>query len=461
MTHRGCTGRFAEFSAGLQWQSIPQDTRKELTRIFVDCLGCAVAAVPTRIAGIVSGLVRDEHGPLEATVFGAGRVTVAQAAFANAVMMNALDLEVYGAEGHLATIGVPVALTVAEALQASGTEMLTALAAGLEVGGRIGAATRRQGWGKSADRPANLGHAHGVFTAVAAAGRLLRLSPLEMEHAFGIAGYSAQVPTLMKFFMSPHAPMTKYDHVGLVAQSGIQAALLAQRGFTGDRDVLEGSIPFWQVSGSLGCDWDAMMRDLGQYWIMNEVWYKPYPVGLSGVTILDLVRRMMSEQGLTPADIDAIEVRIPQHGDRAEKTAVTSPHEAWMSRSCNLACAILDIRPRASWQEPAVYERADVLAMMQKLQFRSLRADETAATGEFWRGVFSVRVSVRASGRTYEGSNDQLRVPDDAELDAKFRENLGIVFSADQVGGLATQAWDIANLRSVGEFAARLARPRA
>ena len=130
---------------------------------YADLDVSTIDELPPGRTPIVTKVVAGEHGPLEATVFGGGRVTVAQAALANAVLMNALDFEVYGAEGHLGTIAVPVALAVAEALDASGEDMLTAMIGAMEVGGRIGAATRRLGWGSSAERPTNLGHVHGVL----------------------------------------------------------------------------------------------------------------------------------------------------------------------------------------------------------------------------------------------------------------------------------------------------------
>src|SRR5207249_8276145 len=119
------------------------------------------------------------------------------------------------------------------------------------------------------------------FAAVAAAGRILGLTPDQMHHAMGIAGYGATVPTMRKFGSSSRPPMTKYDHLGLMAQAGIQAALLARRGFTGDLDVLEGDIGFWRFAGAPGCDWETLTRDLGSSWATREVAYKWYPTNHS------------------------------------------------------------------------------------------------------------------------------------------------------------------------------------
>ena len=102
-----------------------------------------------------------------------------------------------------------------------------------------------------------------MFGAAVVAGRLLALTREQMHHAMGIAGYSATVPTMRKFLASRNLPMTKYDHLALMTQNGIQAALLAHRGFTGDLEVLEGEdIGFWRFAGAQGCDWDAFTKYL-------------------------------------------------------------------------------------------------------------------------------------------------------------------------------------------------------
>ena len=73
----------------------------------------------------------------------------------------------------------------------------------------------------------------GVFGSVIAAGRLVGLNTLQMTHGLGTAG--TQAAGVREVFGS----MTKPFHPGRSAQSGVLAALLAQRGFTSTTTILE------------------------------------------------------------------------------------------------------------------------------------------------------------------------------------------------------------------------------
>lgn len=84
----------------------------------------------------------------EASVLVAGdRLPMPSAAFANAVLIHALDLDdVYiPASLHVTSIIVPTMLTAAETGNVSGCDALAAMVMGIEVAGRLGIAgsTRR------------------------------------------------------------------------------------------------------------------------------------------------------------------------------------------------------------------------------------------------------------------------------------------------------------------------------
>lgn len=451
------TRTLSDFAQSVEPNAVPEDVKHEVSRIVLDCAGCAVAGLVSDAGRIAVHLVREERGPLQGQVIGAGDASVGPASFANTVLTNAIDFDVYGPEGHIAPVVVSAALATGDALGASGRELFAGLVAGLEVSGRIGGALRRPGMEGTRQLSHVRGHGHVVFGAAAAAGRLLRLSADQMHHAFGIAGYSATVPTLRKFFASADMPMTKYDHLGLMTQNGIQAALLAQRGFTGDLEVLEGDIGFWRFTGALGCDWEHLTRDLGSYWTINEVSYKPYPVGLYNGPGIHTTRRLVQENNLRPDEIEQVEVRTTRAEEGVVRREVRHSLDAWHNSAYTLTAGLFDVRPFRSWQEPRNFQRQDLLGFMDRVRFGRLRDDELGTKGNYWERWSPARVSITARGRSFEASDDYLPGLTDEELTAKFHENTDGLLNRADAEQLADRCWGLAGLSSTRDLTTLLA----
>jgi 2-methylcitrate dehydratase PrpD len=128
---------------------------------------------------------------------------------------------------------LPPALAVAEEMEVSGREFITAFVAGFEVLHRIGDAAR--------EKSEKLGfHAPGVtgpFGAAIVAGRLLNLNAGQMTNALGIAGSLSS--GLLEFAKSGGGTVKRL-HLGHGTQSGVMAAMLARDGFAGPATILEG-----------------------------------------------------------------------------------------------------------------------------------------------------------------------------------------------------------------------------
>jgi len=414
----------------------------ETRRVLLDSLGCGVAGTATEAGRIVAEVMGSEHGPLEATIFRNGSASVASAAFANTVLTNALDHDAYGPEGHVAPVAVAVALAVAEATDAGWTDLVGGLIAGLEVGGRIGSALRRFGLGAMRAVGAVRGHGHCVFAAAAAAGRVLHLNPQQMAHAFGIAGYSANVPTLRKFFASASPPMTKYDHLAAMSQAGIQAVLLARKGFTGDTQVLESEIGFWRFSGSDGCDWESLIDQLGTRWTIREMHYKPFPALLTMIPAIQVIRKILDEHELRTEDVESIEIRLDRQIGFSVPEVPETPLQAQLNEAYTVAAGVLDLRPYRDWYTPRSYRSQAVLALARRISFVPFAPGEIHASANYWEGWSPVRVLVSAAGRAFDGAQDFLTPMTDEHIASKFHENVGGLLSggaADRlVGALLT-----------------------
>jgi len=439
----GITRALAEFALELDPGSAPEAVRHETRRILLDCLGSAVAGLVTPAGRIARGLAQGEHGRLEAQIVGGGRASLLPAVFANTVLTNALDYEPVGPEGHVCAVAVPVALAVADAVDATGAELFAGLLAGLEIGGRVGGAIRRPDQSGPKETPKVRGTAHAAFAAAAAAGRLLKLTPAQMTNAFGIAAFGATLPTLKKVMSSVHAPMTKYDHLGAMARNGVEAALLAQRGFTGDQNVLEGELGFWRFAGALGCDWDFLTRDFGKFWTVPQTWYKRYPVILYTTPGLDLVRTIVHDNGIALDQVEHVEIRTMRTNTVQSGKEILDAMDAWTSYSYNVAAGLHDVRPRRSWQEPITYRDPKLLSLAAKIDISPLRKEDLRSVGNYWDGWCPASATVWAGGRTFEGWTESLPRIADEELTAKYIDNASGLLSDADVLALEAACWNL------------------
>lgn len=447
------TRRLGSFTLDLKLEAVPEAVRHEAKRILLDCLGCMVAGRTTPAGRIAMEFARARGGAPQATVVGGGRTAVEQAAFANAVLGNALDYEPVGPEGHVCAVAVPAALAAAEAAGVSGPDLLAALIAALEVGGRVGAALRRPSSRAAGGMPPVRGTPHAVFAATAACARLFGLDLESTRDALGIAGYSATLPTLRKAMATAAMPMTKYDHLGLVALAGVDAARLARLGFTGDRDLFEGELGFWRFSGALGCDWELLANAGGETWLIPETWYKPYPCILYVTPGIDAVLEVLRDGALAPDDLTRIEVESSHLHPGQLNDSLDGPLDPWMNYRFNVACAVYGVRPRRDWHRPEKLP-PEVAAFVRRVDVKRLAdvPSMSSGAGEYWRGWAPATVAVYARGDIVRRRVDYLPRLDDAQLAAKFDDNIGGLIDPGAAAALREQVWNLEAVASVRDL---------
>src|SRR4029077_1118913 len=123
----------------------------------------------------------------------------------------------------------------------SGQRLLTAFVAGSEGMLRIGRGTRRSNEHRGFHAPGTTG----PFGAAIACALLLGLDTERLLNAIGIAGSLAS--GLRQFSVSETGSMVKRLHFGRAAEGGVLAAGLAEQGFDGPHDILEGKAGFLKV----------------------------------------------------------------------------------------------------------------------------------------------------------------------------------------------------------------------
>jgi len=314
------TERLAAYAAGLTFEDLPRAAVERAKHCLIDSVACAIFGrqFPWSAMVLEEALAVGAGGPCRVPGVADRTLHVPQAALALGAFAHAFEhdnLRKPGAGVHPgATVALP-ALAMAEAVKASGRDLITAIVAGVEVMFRIGAATLHS--------PETVGfHAPGVtgpFGAAAACASLMHLTPRQTAHAFGIAGSLAG--GLLAFAKAGSGGMVKRLHLGRAAEGGVVAARLAQRGYEGPRNVLEGR---YGVLESFCDDMDPTLltRGLGREFETERICFKRYPCHVTAHVPVQLLRSFIETHGFGGDDIRTINIEasakvISHHGERA------------------------------------------------------------------------------------------------------------------------------------------------
>jgi len=301
--------KLAEHFSRLRPEDLPDPVVKDARWRLVDTVGVALAGSTMDYAKIVADVVGELGGNEQATAIGfERRLPVTAAAFVNAAYAHGPDYDDTHSVAmvHIGCLCVPAALAMAERTGASGAEMLTALVAGAEVGLRIGAAAPHRFHHRGY-------HATGVvgpFTAAMTASQLLRLDGIRTANALGLAG--SQASGLLQGLHD--GTWVKRLHPAWTVQAGLMAALLAERGFTGPVEVLEGWAGLFSVllhSDPGPIDLNSIVEGLGSQWLLPDTTFKPYTNGAWNHSSMDAVIGIMRREGIAHDAIARIDATVP------------------------------------------------------------------------------------------------------------------------------------------------------
>ncbi|MGA1326124.1 MAG: MmgE/PrpD family protein [Rubrivivax sp.] len=306
------TAELAAFACRLTHDDIPADVRDRATVAIIDALGTVYAGLDEVSVQHVRDYALGEAGAGAATLIGLGRqVSPAAAALCNAAAAHALDFDNISltVSGFVASPALFALLAVAQTLDRAvrGQEVLQAFVAGWEVEAAMAAGLGVDHYARGWHSTATLGH----FGAAVAAGRMLGLTPRQMQHAIGIAASEASGLRTMI------GNMTNPFHVGKAARNGVTAAVLASRGFVAEPQVIEHSHGFAVAfNGKGNFDLEAMSRHVGRCWDLVDpgLVVKMYPCcGLihSGIdAALALRAGGNGIPQLDPASIEDVTVQV-------------------------------------------------------------------------------------------------------------------------------------------------------
>ncbi|HDL01655.1 MAG TPA: MmgE/PrpD family protein [candidate division Zixibacteria bacterium] len=294
--------QMAKFAIGLKYSDLPENVVHEVKRFLYDSVGCAFGGYHTKDLNILRDIYKDMAGKGEATLIGFGdKIPAVNATLVNSLMVRALDFnDIYWKEdpSHPSDI-IPAALAVGEMVSSSMEEVIVAIVLAYEFEMRMclfaTPGVRERKW-----HHATLTQ----FVSPIVAGKLMGLTEDEMVNAIGISGchnHTIGCPTAGKL------TMMKNTVDPMAVQSGVFAALMAQKGYTGTEAVIEGKEGFKDCFGE-GWDDEALVGNLGKDFKIIECSMKAFPTEALTHTHISAALTVMQKNNLTYKDVAEVSV---------------------------------------------------------------------------------------------------------------------------------------------------------
>jgi 2-methylcitrate dehydratase PrpD len=314
------TSAISSFVAELNWADVPEPARVAARRTAANVIGLSVGAAHDPAADAVLAAAADLGQQGTAQVLGRSeQLTAPWAALVNGLTAHVEDFD----DTYLSCILhpgapiVPAALAAAELAGADGATLMAAVVAGVEVASRLGDCL----WPTHFDRGWHVTATAGPIGAACAAARVLGLGATRTSAAIAIAATQAAGHT------EQLGSMTKSFQVGRAAATGVEAALMAEQGFTGPVEPLAGRRGMAALMAA-EVDWTPM-DDLGSRWLVESNALKPYSCGIVSHPVIDAGKRLR-DQGVDPGQLESVTLEV--HPRVLDVMGVTDPETGLRSK---------------------------------------------------------------------------------------------------------------------------------
>jgi len=402
MSNTQVSRKLASFAANLKADDIPNDVMSRAEDLLVDWFGSAIAGKGARPVEIITQFAQNMGG-FNASHSGPSEVLITRkssspflAAMANAAASHVAEQDDVhnGSVFHPATVVFPPALACAQAIGASGEDLLVAVVAGYEVGIRVG-----EFLGRSHYKVFHTTGTAGPLAAAAAVGRLVKLSPAQMLHAFGSAG--TQSAGLWEFLRD--AADSKQLHTAHAAATGLMSAYIAQAGFTGAEHILEGKQGL-AAGTSSDADPTKLIDRLGSRWALAETSFKYYASCRHTHPAADALLQVMLANKLKPSDIAKVETLVHQ-GAIDVLGPVTNPTTVHQSKfSMGTVLALVAHYQFAGLQEFDQHFHDDAICLFRDRVTMTLDPEVDTAYPQRWIGKVKVYLN---NGQILDGRVDE------------------------------------------------------
>lgn len=459
-------GQLAKFAQDTFKDGVPTEVTSSVRQRVLDILGLCVGAhrLPTSQAAL--DYVAAQGGTGRASVVGlSGQVSPAHAAFGNGVLAHSLDYD----DTHLPSIlhpsasVVPAALAAAEATNASGDDLIRAVAIGLEITVRLGMAGYDRELGNSTffEHGQHATSICGAMGSGVAASLLFGADAARVHHTLGLTASMAS--GIIE--ANRTGGTVKRLHCGWAAQSGVSAAELVGHGFTGPPTVLEGRFGFFEAFLHGQFDPAEITDGLGAIWAVPGIFFKPYPANHFTHAVIDAGLALRA-RGIHPADVTRAIISVPSANIRTigqpievKRTPITG-YQAQFSAPYALTAGLfgggglgvgLDDFSDELAQDPVRHELMSTIDVVPDERLDEIFPAQFPAIVRVWTTDGREHVEEVLANR---GGNQ--RPLSDDELALKFQDNAGPWLPSDAVADVKQKVLRLDELSDIHPIMHRL-----
>jgi 2-methylcitrate dehydratase len=447
------TAGMSRWAAGLSYPQLSQEAVYQAKRFLLDSVGCALGGFQQHDVKIALEVLDEIAGSGPATVIGTGkRIDPVSASLANGLMIRCMDYnDIYWKQdpSHPSDL-FPAALAGCERAKSDGKELIVGLVLGHEFEMRFCEAAfpgiRERGW-----------H-HATLTAFVSpivAGRALHLGWEQIQHAIGI---SASRHATLGAVTAGKLTMMKNTVDPMATQSGVLAALMAEKGYTGPEHVVDGKEG---LTHCFGPSWklNLLTDGLGESWRITQCGMKAFPTEALTHTPISAVLDIVKSNDLKPEQVEKVQIRsLARAADILSDPSKYDPQSketADHSLPYVIAAAIAERQVT-----PVQFEMKKIMDPTIRAQLKKVEVVADPEIEKVFPALQRVIVNLTTTdGRTFSTQLDypkgDPRNPlSDAEVEEKFAALADGVLSEGAQKKLKDAIWNLEKVGSVSKLMA-------
>ena len=442
---------WAKFALGLNYENIPSAALEEAKRFLLDSVGCAFAALNNKDTQSAYDCIQDLGGKKQATIIGWGTKTnLPQSTLVNSLLVRALDYnDIYWEQdpSHPSDI-IPAVLSTGEFMKKNGKEVLVGIVIAYELEMRLCLAAfpgvREIGW-----------H-HATLTQLVSpvvAGRMLGLNEDEMVAAIGISGSSHFT---LGGVVAGHLTNMKNAADSFAVESGVRAALLASKGYTGPVEVFEGKEGLFEVLDKVKWDRDILTKGSGDEFLISQCGYKAFSTEALTHQPITAAIEVMQENSLNLQEVKEVLVETTTRGadilSDPSKYKPTTKETADHSLPYCIAVALAKGNVLPSDFEDDALRDPFIWSLLDKIKVAA-NPEIDALFPKVKRAIVTIKTNKGEFKKQEDFAKGQPERPlSEEELISKFKANSGKKISSSRMEDIVKATQELENIDKIGEY---------